>query len=206
MKRPNAFTLIEILVVVSVIGLLVAILVPALGKARTQARRVTCATQLHQVALAMTGYMQYNRDRMPQVSFMPSLGPAPLTNTIGNKPVYFADVLKPYLKNGNALQCPEDQPNFSDRAAPNTGLSYFQSERSSYAYRLRLAGLTPTEFAQATGGHHHHQGEQDRDRKKQIPSNTIWFANDYNNFHGKAGQIGARRYVYIDGHVSDFEN
>jgi hypothetical protein len=71
---------------------------------------------------------------------------------------------------------------------------------------VRLAGLTPTEFAQATGGPHHHPGEEARDRRKHIPSNTIWFANDYNNFHGKAGQIGARRYVYIDGHVSDFEN
>jgi prepilin-type N-terminal cleavage/methylation domain-containing protein len=202
MRRTNAFTLIEVLVVVSIIGLLAAILVPSLAKARTQARRVTCATQLHQVGLAMVAYMQDNGDRMPYASFMPSLGPAPLTGPT----IWFADVLKRSLKSPKALECPEDKPNFSDREAPNTGLSYFQSERSSYAYRLRLAGLTPAQFGSATGGFHHHQGEEERDRQKKIPSNTIWFANDYNNFHGKAGQLGARRYVYIDGHVSDFEN
>jgi hypothetical protein len=29
---------------------------------------------------------------------------------------------------------------------------------------------------------------------------------DYNNFHGESGEPGARRYLYIDGHVADFEN
>jgi prepilin-type N-terminal cleavage/methylation domain-containing protein len=224
MKKTTAFTLIEVLVVVSIIGLLAAILVPSLAKARAQAKRVSCATQLHQVGVAMIAYMQDNRDRMPYVSYMPSVDPAPLTST-----VRLAVVLKRYLRSGKtamdpapsdpsaqkvimplgtggAFECPNDVPNFSDREGDNKGLSYYQSEWSSYAYRLRLAGLTPSEFTTATGGPHSHLGEADRDRKKQVPFNTIWFANDYNNFHGKAGQIGARRYAYIDGHVSDFEN
>ena len=90
------------------------------------------------------------------------------------------------------------------RQVPNAGKSFFQSERCSYAYRVQLAGLTPAEFNNRPHGppwHPHRHAEQDNTAPE-----TIWFARDYDNFHGQAGQIGARRYVYIDGHVSDYEN
>jgi prepilin-type N-terminal cleavage/methylation domain-containing protein len=201
MKRKRAFTLIEIMVVVAIIGLLIAILVPSLSKAKVLAKRTTCASQLHQVGVAMVSYLQGNRDRMPFISYMPSIGPAPLTTS---QPIWLADVLKPHLKgNSGVLQCPEDKPGFSNRLAPNTGLSFFQSERSSYSYRdriyIQLGGLTPTEFSP-----HGPWGRQLKTNK--APPNSIWFAQDYDNFHGKAGEIGARRYVYIDGHVADWEN
>ncbi|HOW19019.1 MAG TPA: type II secretion system protein, partial [Phycisphaerae bacterium] len=54
-RRNAAFTLIELLVVCAIIGLLVGILMPSLSRARGQARRVTCASQLHQVGIAMMG-------------------------------------------------------------------------------------------------------------------------------------------------------
>jgi prepilin-type N-terminal cleavage/methylation domain-containing protein len=204
MKLRRGFTLIELLVVVAIIGLLVSILLPSLSKVRGNARRVTCATQLHQVAVGMMSYLQEGRDRMPYVSFMPSVGAAPLTT---DRPIWLADVLKRHLSGGDTvLQCPNDTPDFGVRDVPNTGRSYFQSERSSYGYRTRLAGYTPNEFTKATEHRHRHQGEETRDTTKKLPANTIWFANDYNNFHGKAGQVGSRRYAYIDGHVSDFEN
>jgi len=50
------FTLIELLVVVAIIGLLVAILIPALSAARELARRSTCASNAHQMGLALTLY------------------------------------------------------------------------------------------------------------------------------------------------------
>jgi prepilin-type N-terminal cleavage/methylation domain-containing protein len=199
--RRRAFTLIEILVVVSIIALLIGILVPVLSKAKNQARRVTCATQLHHVGVAMVAYMQDSRDRMPEVSFMPSLGPAPLTT---DKPIYFADVLARHLKGQkDVLHCPNDQPSLTDRPAPNTGLSFFQSERSSYEYRISLAGLTPMQFSKRPHGP---PGLQHQHTDDKTSPNTIWFSRDYENFHGPAGQIGARRYIYIDGHVSDYEN
>jgi len=56
MHRKSAFTLIEILVVVAIIALLVAILMPSLGRAREQARRALCAANTRQMSVAMYMY------------------------------------------------------------------------------------------------------------------------------------------------------
>jgi len=61
----KGFTLIELLVVVSIIALLVSILLPALGKAREQAKRVYCANNLKQIATAMNMYALENRNQYP---------------------------------------------------------------------------------------------------------------------------------------------
>jgi prepilin-type N-terminal cleavage/methylation domain-containing protein/prepilin-type processing-associated H-X9-DG protein len=59
MVRRNAFTLVELLVVVAIIAVLVAMLLPALNKARAQARAVVCASNLRQIA---NGYLLYAND------------------------------------------------------------------------------------------------------------------------------------------------
>jgi len=64
-KKHQAFTLIELLVVISIIALLVSILMPALSKAREQARYVTCKTHLHQYGIAAQIMLMDNDDRYP---------------------------------------------------------------------------------------------------------------------------------------------
>ena len=54
-KRP-AFTLIELLVVIAIIGLMVALLLPAIGAAREAARKMDCSNRIRQIAIAMSNY------------------------------------------------------------------------------------------------------------------------------------------------------
>lgn len=65
-ERRSGFTLIELLVVIAVIAILLAILLPALRKARTLTKRVTCQSNLKQIAVAWNMYLDDNEGRFYQ--------------------------------------------------------------------------------------------------------------------------------------------
>jgi prepilin-type N-terminal cleavage/methylation domain-containing protein/prepilin-type processing-associated H-X9-DG protein len=63
--RRRGFTLVELLVVIAIIGLLIALLLPALSKARRQAMLVKCESNLHQLGIAMFSYAAQSRGTLP---------------------------------------------------------------------------------------------------------------------------------------------
>ena len=72
----NGFTLIELLVVIAIIAILAALLLPALAKAKEQARATTCKSNMKQICLGIIMYADENRDIMPW---------APANNNQGRK-------------------------------------------------------------------------------------------------------------------------
>ena len=118
----KGFTLIELLVVIGILGLLIAILLPALTKARHQARRMACAGNLRQVGVAIHLYAEDFDDTIP---FGPAGRPVTGSNfytVTGNvtsllsledgAPVGLGLLLKDYLNHQpTVLFCPgADQP------------------------------------------------------------------------------------------------
>ncbi len=65
MRRRNAFTLVELLIVIGIIATLIALLLPALSRSREQAKRVQCASNLHQISMLLFAYANEAKGTLP---------------------------------------------------------------------------------------------------------------------------------------------
>ena len=95
--RP-AFTLVELLIVIAIIAVLAAILFPVFARARENARRASCQSNLKQIALGATQYIQDYDEHYP-------LG---LTKESETSYSSSFDLLQPYLKSSQIGICPSD--------------------------------------------------------------------------------------------------
>lgn len=109
-----AFTLIELVVVVAIIGLLTALLLPAIARTKETGRSTVCLNNLHQIGLGLQLYVQENNNLLP---VMYDRG----TNSAATTGPYFDQVMLPYVSGvSNLFHCPSDL----DHLFELTGSSY----------------------------------------------------------------------------------
>src|SRR5690606_16616051 len=122
-SRHRGFTLIELLVVIAIIAILAAILFPVFARARENARRSSCASNLKQIALGYLMYANDNDGRLPAY--------------IKNGSATWAKTYEPtieYVKNEQIYRCP---------SAPTSNLPINHTYGTQYALSWANEDSTP---------------------------------------------------------------
>ena len=119
-KSCKAFTLIELLVVIAIIAILAAILFPVFGRARENARRSSCQSNLKQIGLGLLQYAQDYDERM-----------APMVNQ-SNGFQFWPNLIFPYVKSKQIFDC----PSFTN--ASNNTVQTGSGDRLSYGYNTGI--------------------------------------------------------------------
>jgi prepilin-type N-terminal cleavage/methylation domain-containing protein len=122
-RSRKGFTLIELLVVIAIIAILAAILFPVFARAREQARKSACLSNMKQIGLALGMYMQDYDQVFPP-------GGLKIWEAKKTDRNLLAIQLQPYAKNDQIFHCP------SDRGWTTVLPSVFQAFGSSYTDAL----------------------------------------------------------------------
>jgi prepilin-type N-terminal cleavage/methylation domain-containing protein/prepilin-type processing-associated H-X9-DG protein len=198
MSRPRGFTLVELLVVIAIIGALVGLIMPAVQAARGSARSTQCKSNLKQIGLALTQYL----DKQGERGKFPKTARLPISQNPDKLPSLF-DVLAPYCENNREIfHCPSDYYDVSealDKVEDEATREKIQREAGEFETWFDKEGLS-YEYPSAL-----FQGKT-RPEVLDSPlvsggSGTVMVVYDFKAFHGQPGENGSRNFAYLDGHV-----
>ena len=138
--RQSGFTLIELLVVIAIIAILAAILFPVFARARENARRASCQSNLKQQALGVLQYQQDYDERFPLYR-----------NDSGTWLGFWPEQIMPYVKSTQIFECPSYKNAYAGgagtygvQATPNSNQN---GSLASYGMNLALVPSLTTSIA-----------------------------------------------------------
>ena len=134
-RNRKGFTLIELLVVIAIIAILAAILFPVFARARENARRASCASNLKQIGLGVLQYLQDNDETYPR------------DNGNGDALYSAMAAIQPYVKSTQLLQCPSESNGLNSDPTKIGYTDYFYSRALSVQSQAALSTVSLTIMA-----------------------------------------------------------
>ncbi len=153
----RGFTLIELLVVIAIIAILAAILFPVFARARENARRSSCASNLKQIGLGMLQYTQDYDEKLVAYGYSTAATPRPFDASTGTGSNYkWMDAIYPYVKSEQLFNCPSmssDAQNYRYAGAGGTAVTANQygSYGVNMAYRSTVGKRPASSSAEGLG-------------------------------------------------------
>jgi prepilin-type N-terminal cleavage/methylation domain-containing protein len=179
-RRAGGFTLVELLVVISIIVILAALLFPVFAMARERARLTTCASNLRQLGLAHRMYAQ---------DYDEQLFPAP---TLYNPQLGLVYALAPYVKNQEIFYCPSAAGGIEPSIVPTP--ANLAAGNISYLYFHYTADRNPLRPKWLPAAHD--SSIADNPNRWLM---TDWFQRDGPSAHPLGNKT--LNYLCVDGHV-----